>query len=291
MTMLDLPDGRVLDIAISGPEAGFPLVFHHGTPGSRVPFRVMERAAHARDLRLITYSRAGYGSSTRRAGRSVADVVVDVQAILDHIGVERCVVAGWSGGGPHTLATAARLMDRVAGALVIAGVAPSDADGLDFPAGMGEQNVVEFELARAGEAQLREGLADDAAHLAHPDPPMIIEALSTLLPEPDREVLTDEYGEDMAANFAEALRTGMDGWVDDDLAFVRSWGFALDEIAVPTFLWQGTEDLMVPFAHGEWLAAHVPGVVAHLESGEGHLSIGVGALGRMLDELKRTIAP
>jgi pimeloyl-ACP methyl ester carboxylesterase len=109
--------------------------------------------------------------------------------------------------------------------------------------------------------------------------------MSTLLPAADRAVLTDEFGEDMAASFADALRVSVDGWLDDDLAFVRDWGFALDEIAKPVHVWQGDQDLMVPFAHGRWLAERIPGVTPHLEQGEGHLSIGIGAMGRMLDEL------
>jgi len=141
VTTLGLPDGRRLDIEISGPDGGLPLVFHHGTPGSVHRFGVVERAAHERGLRLVTFSRAGYGDSTRLPGRSVADVAADVAAVLDHLDAPRCLVAGWSGGGPHALATAALLPDRVAGALVIAGVAPWDADGLDFLAGMGEQNI------------------------------------------------------------------------------------------------------------------------------------------------------
>jgi pimeloyl-ACP methyl ester carboxylesterase len=76
-----------------------------------------------------------------------------------------------------------------------------------------------------------------------------------------------------------------DAWIDDDLAFTRDWGFDLGAISVPTYVWQGSEDLMVPFHHGQWLAEHLPGAVVHLEQGEGHFSIAVGALGRMLDEV------
>ena len=118
-----------------------------------------------------------------------------------------------------------------------------------------------------------------------PSPADIVRELSTVLPAVDVAALTDEFGADTAAGFAEALRTGVDGWLDDDLAFVRDWGFDLDEIAVPTFIWQGSADLMVPFAHGQWLAAHVPDAVVHLRAGEGHLSLALGALDRMLDEL------
>ena len=289
MTLIDLPDGRRLDIAVSGPADGTPLVFHHGTPGAVPPFRAMQRAAHDRGLRLVTYSRAGYGSSDRSPGRSVVDVVPDMTALLDHLGASRCLVAGWSGGGPHALATGARLAERVAGVLVIAGVGPYDAPGLDFLAGMGEQNVAEFGLALDGEALLRRSHEQEAAELRQATAEQLAEQLSTLLPPVDVAVLSAEFGADLAANFAEALRTGVDGWVDDDLSFTVPWGFDLAELAVPVFLWQGSADLMVPFAHGQWLAEHVPGVVAHLEQGEGHFSVAVGALDRMLDELVSTL--
>jgi pimeloyl-ACP methyl ester carboxylesterase len=289
VTILGLPDGRRIDFDISGPDGGTPLVFHHGTPGSKARSRVTERAGHERGLRVVKLSRAGYGDSTRRPGRTVADVAEDVAAILDDIGADRCLVAGASGGGPHTLATAALLPDRVAGALVIAGVAPWDAPGLDFLAGMGEQNITEFGLTVQGEAALRPALEAEAIGLRAATPEGLIDALDTLLPDADRAVMTDEYGEDMVAAFTEALRTGVDGWVDDDLAFVRPWGFALDAITVPTFVWHGEEDMMAPFAHGRWMAEHIPGVKAHLEPRHGHLSVVVGEIGPMLDELVATL--
>jgi pimeloyl-ACP methyl ester carboxylesterase len=291
MTAIELPDGRTLDVEVTGPDRGVPLVFHHGTPSAVPQLRAMQRAAHARGLRLVTFSRPGYGSSTRRPGRTVSDVAEDVAVVLDHVGAARCLVAGWSGGGPHALATGARLPERVSGVLVIAGVAPHDAAGLDFLAGMGEQNIEEFGLAGRGESALRPFLEADAAQLRHADAAGLIAGMSTVLPEVDRAVITDEYGADLAANFAEALRTGVDGWLDDDLAFTAPWGFAPEQIAVPTFVWQGGADLMVPSAHGRWLAEHVPGTTAHFEPGEGHLSLALGALEPMLDELVTTLTP
>jgi pimeloyl-ACP methyl ester carboxylesterase len=291
VAILDLADGRRLDVAVSGPADGPPLVFHHGTPGSLLPFRTMERAVHRRGLRLVTYSRAGYGASTRRPGRDVAAVVPDVAAMLDHLGVSRCLVAGWSGGGPHALATAAGLPERVAGALVIAGVAPYDAPGLDFMAGMGEANVEEFGLAMEGEQACRPALETEAAQLRSATVPELVSQLATILPEVDRSAISDGWGQDLAAGFHEGLRSGADGWLDDDLAFVRPWGFALDDIAVPSFLWQGGEDLMVPAAHGHWLARNVPHATAHFEPGHGHLSIAVEMIDQMLDELSTATSP
>jgi pimeloyl-ACP methyl ester carboxylesterase len=285
MASISARDGRQLDVLVSGPDDGIPLIFHHGTPGSAPPVRAIERAAHAQGLRHISFSRAGYGSSTRLPGRNVAAVAADVEDILDHLGAERCVVAGWSGGGPHALATAALLPERVAGVLSIAGVAPYGVPGLDFLAGMGEANVEEFGLALEGEAAVRGFVEKEATGLREADAAGLREGLRTLLPPVDRDQLTDEFAEDISASFSAGLRNGVDGWVDDDLAFVEPWGFSLDDIAVPAFLWQGSADLMVPFTHGQWLAAHIPGVVAHLEQGEGHLSISVGAAARMMEEL------
>ncbi|MET8169821.1 alpha/beta hydrolase [Streptomyces sp. NPDC005329] len=289
MTLIAIRDGRQLDIAVTGPEDGIPLVFHHGTPGGLPPIRSMQRAAHERGLRFATFSRAGYGSSTRAPGRDVVDVASDVRAVLDHLDVPRCLVGGWSGGGPHALATAARLPDRVAGVLVIAGVAPYDLPDVDFLDGMGEGNIEEFGLAVRGEAALRPFLEQAAAGLRDTDAAGLLAGMESLLSPVDRAVLTAELGEDLAANFAEGLRLGVDGWVDDDLAFTKPWGFSLEEITVPAFVWQGSEDLMVPFAHGQWLAANVPEAVAHLEEGEGHLSVAVGAVGGMLDELVQVL--
>ncbi len=287
MSALDhvqLPDGRRLDVQVSGPGDGLPLVFHHGTPGAATPIQALERAAHARGLRLVTTSRPGYGDSTRQPGRTVADVAADTAAVLAAIGAERCLIAGWSGGGPHALACGARL-GAAAAVLVIAGVAPYPAAGLDWMAGMGEENVVEFSTALRGEAELRPYLLQVAEPLKEITAAQIVASLETLLPDVDRAVLTGEFGDDMAASFREAVRVSVDGWLDDDLAFTREWGFGLEEITVPTMIWQGSEDLMVPFAHGQWLASQLPGASVHLEQGEGHLSVGIGALDRMLDEL------
>ena len=286
MTMIDLPDGRRLEVEVSGPPDGPALLLHHGTPGSAVQLRGMQAVVHARGLRLVTYSRAGYGTSTRRPDRTVSDVTDDVSAVLDAIEAPRALVAGWSGGGPHALACGALLADRVAGVLVMAGVAPYAAAGLDWMSGMGQDNVEEFGFALEGEPALRrhlEGLRE--THFEKLTGDTVIASMATLLPEVDRAVLTDEFADDLAASIRAGVGKQVDGWVDDDLAFTRTWGFELSAVTVPTFLWQGTEDLMVPFDHGRWLADHLPGATVHLEEGEGHLSITIGAFDRMLDEM------
>ncbi len=274
---------------VSGPSDGLPLVFHHGTPGAATPIHALERAVHARGLRLVTTSRPGYGNSTRQPGRSVVDVVADTDAVLAALGAQRCVTMGWSGGGPHSLACGARL-GAAAAVVVVAGVAPYEADGLDWMAGMGEENVVEFSAAVDGEDQLRPYLLQQGELLRNIRAADIVASMRSLLPDVDQAALTGEFGEDMAASFREAVRTGVDGWLDDDLAFAKPWGFSLAEISAPTMIWQGSADLMVPFAHGQWLASRLPAALAHLEEGEGHLSVGLGRLDAMLDELVKAVS-
>ena len=285
MPLIALPDGRDLEVEVSGPDGAPVLLFSHGTPGGSAQYGGFVRGAAERGLRLVTWSRPGYGASTRRGGRSVADDAADAAAVLDHLGADTCLVAGWSGGGPHALAAGALLADRVRGVLCIAGVAPYDAEGLDFLAGMGEENLEEFGVALVGEEPLRAWLDRARPELVDMTADDVAASLDTLLAPVDEAAVTGEFAEFLATGFRQAVSVGVDGWLDDDLAFTRPWGFELGAISVPTYLWQGSEDLMVPFAHGQWLAAHLPGVTAHLEPGEGHLSVSIGALDRMLDEL------
>jgi pimeloyl-ACP methyl ester carboxylesterase len=164
-------------------------------------------------------------------------------------------------------------------------VAPFDAEGLDFLAGMGEENVEEFGAAEAGETALRAYLDEQRDAMIEITGAQISQEMATLLPPVDQAELSGGFGDFLALQFRQAVSVGVDGWLDDDLAFCRPWGFDLADVTVPTYLWQGSDDLMVPFAHGRWLAERIPGVTAHLEQGEGHLSIGLGAMERMFDEL------
>jgi pimeloyl-ACP methyl ester carboxylesterase len=280
-----LPDGRVLEAVSEGDPDGVLLVFHHGSPGAAVPFETFDRAAAGRGIHLVTYSRPGFGGSSRREGRRVVDCVPDVAALTDALGAERLVTVGWSGGGPHALACAARLPERVMAAATIAGVAPYDAPDLDWTAGMGEDNQVEYPMAARDPIAHLEWLRPQAEAMATVSPEGIVAAMRTIISEVDEASLSGELGEVMAESFHAAFRHGLWGWRDDDLAFVASWGFSLDEIRVPVRIWQGRHDLMVPFAHGEWLLENVPTASSGLRPEHGHLSLAIGGIGEILDDL------
>jgi pimeloyl-ACP methyl ester carboxylesterase len=248
-------------------------------------FSTVLEAGSTRGLRHISYSRPGYGRSDRCTGRTVADCVQDVAAIADELGIDEFLTVGWSGGGPHALACAALMPERVIAAATIASVAPRRADGLDWLDGMGDENLAEFGAAEAGAEQLHTYLERECAQLCDATGAELHAALGDLLSEVDKGALTGEFADYLAASIREGLGNGLWGWFDDDLAHLDDWGFDLGAITRPVAIWQGEQDRFVPFAHGEWLAGHVSGARALLRPREGHLSLVIGAYGELLDDL------
>jgi pimeloyl-ACP methyl ester carboxylesterase len=282
--LIDLNDGRWLEVLVVGPVDGQALVLHLGTPAGPVDVPALTGPAASRGLRTVICGRPGYAGSTPRPGRSVADAAGDVAVVLDRLGYDRFVTLGWSGGGPHALACAALLPERCAAAATLAGVAPYDADGLDWFAGMGPENVAEFGAAVAGPDALAAYLGREAAGLTEVTGGEVATALGGLVSPVDVDALTGAFADSLAAAFRAAVSTGIAGWRDDDLAFVRPWGFDLSTIDVPVTVWQGGEDRMVPPSHGAWLGAHVSGARAHLNPDAGHVSL-VNDAAPILDDL------
>ena len=285
---LRVAGGRSLDVWYDdgpGAENLAPLLFHAGTPASGLPFAPFAVAARERGLRMIGWSRPGYGSSTRLPDRGVTHVVADAAAVLDHLGVDRTYVVGHSGGGPHALACAALLPDRVIGTALIAGVAPFEAEGLDFLANMGEENHVEFAAAQEGEAALRAYLEPARAEILGMSGADVAAMFGDLVDDVDRAALTGDYAQFVADQMREGLRESSAGWLDDDRSFVEPWGFDLAEIEGRVHVWQGAHDRMVPFAHGEWLVQHLPNPCPHLEEAHGHMSLAVVGFPAILDAL------
>jgi pimeloyl-ACP methyl ester carboxylesterase len=280
-----LGDGRSVPVLVAGPADGLPLLFHTGTPGGLVDVTPLTDIATASGFRSVLYARPGYGSSDPLPGRRVADAAADVAAVLDYLGAGRFVTAGWSGGGPHALATAALLGGRCAAAATIAGVAPYPADGIDWFSGMAQENIAEFGAAVRGEGPLTAILGAEMASRPDITASEIAEAFGGLVTAADRAAITGWFADYLADSMREALSAGIVGWRDDDLAFVGDWGFGVDQIEVPVAVWHGDQDAMVPFAHGAWLARHVPGARPHLLPGEGHLTLVSGRFGDIMRDL------
>jgi pimeloyl-ACP methyl ester carboxylesterase len=303
---MGMPDGRVVELLTDGPSDGLPLVLHEGTPVGLTVYPATVEAAAVRGLRVVQIARPGYEGSTPWPGRRVADVAGDVADVLTALGAETFLAIGWSGGGPHSLACAALLPGRCLAAASIAGVAPYGAPGLDWTAGMGKENIQEFDAALAGEAALTAFINATAGQFRGLTGADVIESLGDLVAAADKAALTGEYGDHVAAALRSSLSSGIAGWRDDDLAFTRDWGFSLgwpafpgtaepeltmdtllgpDQRPAPVAIWQGDQDRMVPYAHGQWLAENITRARAHLLPGEGHLTLTVTSMDRVLDDL------
>ncbi len=278
-------DGRRADVFLGGDPDGIPLVMHHGTPSDATTFAGWDADCAARGLRLICASRPGYAGSSRQQGRDVAAVAADAAELLDQLGATKFFTAGWSGGGPHALACAALLPARCLGAATLAGVGPYGAPDLDFLAGMGPENVAEFGAALAGETALRAWKHENVQGFRQVTGAQIADALGGLVPQIDKDELTGGFAEAFAAVIRRALQPGFDGWVDDDLAFTRPWGFDLGQITAPVTVWQGDLDLMVPFAHGQWLVRHIATARPMMVPGHGHISLLTQYRSNILDGL------
>jgi len=273
MRSVTTPDGRTLTVREGGDPHGFPVLSIAGTPGSSEIYEPHARDAAERGIRLFSYDRPGYGGSTRQKGRNVADCASDVAAVCDALEVDRLCVWGISGGGPHALAAAALLPDRVVAAAALASVAPYDAEGLDFLEGMGEQNVEEFGVIFEDEDAHRASIEKQRDELVSATPEQLVELWQTLLGPSDREVATGALAAFLLDHILAGVDRSADGWIDDDLAFIAPWGFDLGSIRVPVQLWQGEQDKFVPYGHGVWLADHIPGVDARLTAEDGHLTL------------------
>ncbi len=273
-TTVSTSDGRTLEVHEAGDPTGFPIVHHHGTPGSGLLYAPWSTPG----ARVIGYDRAGYGGSTRDPGRTIASVADDIAAIADALGLDRFATWGISGGGPHALACAALLGDRVTAVASLAGVAPYPADGLDWLAGMGEDNVVEFHLVLEGEAAYRPAAERDRAEMLGTTPVELHAVFDSLLGDADRAATTGELAEYLHTIMIHGLESSADGWIDDDLAFVAPWGFELDAISCPVLVVQGGDDRFVPRSHGEWLAAHLPGSESWIDDVNGHLTLFEGSV-------------
>ena len=272
MPQFKLKDGRELEILDNGINSERAIIFHHGTPGHASAWSPWLEEAALSGVRAISYSRAGYGTSDRNPGRSVISINNDIAQILDAKNIVKFVSIGWSGGGPHALANT--FEPRNVGAISLAGVGAFGASDLDFLEGMGPENHDEFGAALKGEAVITQWMNENAVPMKHVTGSDIREAFGGLIGDADKAVLEGAVADEMAATMRNGLAVSFDGWIDDDLVFIKPWGFDLAAITKPVILWQGDDDFMVPHAHSYWLEKHIPTAQLSFIPGHGHISLG-----------------
>ncbi len=187
----------------------------------------------------------------------MADAATDVRIIADELGLATFSVVGRSGGAPHALACAALLDGRVQSAAALVGLAPPDAEGLNWYAGMADSNTAEFGRAEADPRAIAATLQERARQIRD-DPESLLKLLEPELTRQDRRVV-DEVAIQrlLTETYAEAFRRGAQGWIDDTLALRRPWMFDLAKINVPVLIWHGQDDVFSPVSHARWLADHI----------------------------------
>lgn len=276
-TDLRLPDGRTLHCydTGSGDAADLVVVYHHGTPNVGPPPTPLVDAPEGRGIRWVSYDRPGYGGSARHPGRSIADTAADDAALADALGIDRFVAFGHSSGAVLALAVAAALPGRVLGALCGAALAPVEAEGLDWFAGMHAGGERELRAALTGAAALEAELAASEF-----DPAMFTDG--------DFRALESDWAW-LNGVASHGLDAGPGGMVDDDLALVADWGVDLAAVRAPVILLHGDADRIAPVAHARWLADRVPGAELVIRPGDGHISVLRGA-GDALTRLRERIA-
>ena len=268
-------DGGTIEFIVDGPDdAPDLLLFHLGTPCAAVPFDGLTRAAAAAGMRTAIYSRPGYGNSTRREGRLIADEAATSAALADHLGYDRFSTAGWSGGGPVALACAALLPDRVRACLTIGSIAPWHDAGDMSIFGFRPEDLREWESLGSDDPS---GLIPDFEAAAAKRDDRTAEALASngRSNDADRRVILGPggLGEAIAGSMRRAYLTGWVGHYDDNLAEARPWGFRVADIRVPVVVRHGDDDGWVNIEHGRWLARTIPGARAVFPPGAGHMSI------------------
>ncbi|MFM6971811.1 MAG: alpha/beta fold hydrolase, partial [Rhodoluna sp.] len=226
--LITLSDSRTLEVYSAGTPSAQALVFHHGTPGSALSWQRWFAAVDQLGAFAISYSRPGYGESTRKKSRTVISNTQDISEMLKHFGIQKYVAIGWSGGGPHALADTT--LDSCLAAITLAGVGAFGASDLDFLEGMGQENYDEFNAALNGESKLDEWMQENSESMAEVTGPQLIEALGGLIGEADKRALDPEAAEKMAREFRHSLINGYTGWMDDDFAFIQDWGFEIGSI-------------------------------------------------------------
>ncbi|HVD13380.1 MAG TPA: alpha/beta fold hydrolase [Actinomycetota bacterium] len=261
-TDLKLNDGRALhiyDASTDGADARLTVIWHHGTPNTGAPPRPLFPAAARYGIRWVSHDRPGYGGSTPHPGRDIAAAAADVSTIADALDIEQFAVMGHSGGGTFALASGALMPERVLAVVCASGMAPFDAEGLDWFAGMAAAGAAELRAAAKGRAALEDYLASTEF-----DPEQFTPA--------DHAALAGAWSW-LAGVAGQALEGGPGGMIDDELSYVAPWGFDPGQVRSPVLFLHGGQDRMVPSSHAQWLARHTRSADLWLRPDDGHVSV------------------
>jgi len=265
--LLELSDGREMAWRWWGDPDGKPVFRIQGTPSSRLQRNPDASVQRNLGVRFLMADRPGYGGSTRKPGRGIADIADDYAQLLDAHGLDRVPAMGTSGGGPHVLALAARHPDRVPAATVVVGGTPLQGDEVARLVGV---NARGYALAEEGWEPLHEFLVEIRERLLGDEG---MQGVLSDAPASDRAIMTDPLWQRMSReNIAETLRQGAEGWTDESLAMHREWDFDPADVKSSVTWWHGDDDMNAPLSAARRIVARLPGVDLRVWHDEGHFA-------------------
>jgi pimeloyl-ACP methyl ester carboxylesterase len=266
-----LADGRRLGFAEWGDPDGWPLLFFHGTPSSRLGLEWAEIPAAERGVRVLSIDRPGHGLSDPAPGRTLLDWTRDVTGFAGALGLERFGIAGWSGGGPYVLACAYALADRLTGAAVLSGCGPLDTRVARRSSSPFDRMMLSLSPRAPRSARL---LLKPAVLAARRTPRLAVKSFEQDLSPRDLQVFRQKSDAVSAMEFfLEAFRSGSAGVVDDYRVLASPWGFTPEEIDYPVHFWHGDDDRIVAIAEARALTQRMPNATFTVVPGEGHLML------------------
>ena len=270
---ITLSDGRVLGYAVYGDSEGFPVFYLHGGQESRLSGIFMDSIALGLNIKLIVPDRPGIGLSTYHQNRKLLDYAADIEELANHLAARKFSIFGLSGGGPHVLACAYAIPERIEKVAIVSGTGPNNykrrLKGMWFPV-----KLVHWFAASKKDNNLRGFIEKDSKTILE-KPEKRLRQLQRFLPRPDRKLLREkpEYGVDFIRGSQEAYRQGIDAVVQEWRLYVADWGFQLEEIKLPIDLWYGTKDKMTPKYRGYYLNDKLKNSSLHVLENEGHFSL------------------
>jgi pimeloyl-ACP methyl ester carboxylesterase len=244
------PDGRSVSWAEFGDAGGVPVLFLHGTPGSRLNPAALDDLYARMGIRIIAPDRAGFGRTDPIPDRRVVDAAADLVTLLDALELPSCFVVGGSGGGPHALGLAAAAPARVRAVGVLVGAAPLRPEEIEgqvalnqeMMALVGQPDALRAKIAVAADVLLNQGMSALAPDASESD-----KAMWASRAEPMRRMV------------AAAVERGVSGWAEDyEAIWGRPWGFELSEIKAPVVWAHGDADHNVPLPAAARLADGIP---------------------------------
>ena len=268
----ELSDGRKLGFAEFGDLNGKPLFHFHGHPGSRYEVLLHGDKPTILGLHVIAPERPGVGLSDFQPRRKLLEWPDDIVELADHLGIDKFIVEGISGGGPYAAACAYKIPHRLESCAIIGGMGPIKMRKKE----MMRSNRIGLFIARWFPFLVKSMVKKTMNKLSEPEKAKdFMKKIFETMAEPDKKLVEDSNLLDIfTREFQEAFRSGPGGVTYEEKIYAKSWGFKLSDISpdLQVYLWHGGLDVNVPISMGREMCKLIPKCKGHFYPEEVHIS-------------------